>query len=354
MAKYHIAITGLNAADNPCPGISVIRSLKAEGREDVRIIGLTYELLCSTSYVNDLVDEVYHVPFPQEDEEKFLSRISEILQKTRIDILLPNLDFEIPVFSRLESDLRDLGLKLLIPSESALTLCAKENLPQLSQLTEIPVPYSLILRDRRQMTTTASYFTYPLVVKAAHGEACLVYSLEEVIVFCNRLASVWGWPLIMQQYIHGDEYCVASLADRRQMIIGSVCMKKIRKSKNGTAWMGGTAKDDTLMEFTQEIIDKLKWIGPLEIEFIKEQNSNRYYLVEINPRFPSWIELAAKVGCNLPMACVKVALREKIPPFSDYKTGILFARSAMDITCDITRLGQLATKKELIYYEDKR
>lgn len=354
MAKYHIAVTGLNAADNPCPGISVIRSLKAGAGDDVRIIGLTYEMLCSASYDKSLMDEVYQVPFPQDEEEKYLSRMEEILKKTRIDVLIPNLDFEIPILSKLEPDLRDLGLKLLIPSESALGQCGKENLPQLAQSTEIPVPYSLVFKDRRQITTTASYFTYPLVVKAAHGEANLVYSLEEAIVFSNRLASLWGWPLIMQQYIRGDEYCVASLADRRQMIIGSVCMKKIRKSKNGTAWMGGTAKDDTLMEFTQKIIDQLKWVGPLEIEFIKEQNSNRYYLVEINPRFPAWIELAAKAGCNLPMASVKVALREKAVPFYDYKTGILFARSAMDIICDISCLGQLATKKELIYHEDKK
>ncbi len=354
MAKYNIAITGLNAADNPCPGISVIRSLKQAAGQDVRIIALAYELLCSTSYATDLVDEVHHLPFPQEDEEKYLACLSKIVEKTDIDVFIPNLDFEIPIISRLEPDLRDLGIKSLLPPESALDLVKKENLPRLSQLTEIAVPYSLPFSDRRQITTTASYFTYPFMVKAARGEAFLVYSLEEAIVFSNRLVSLWGWPIIMQEYIKGDEYCVASLADRKQSIIGSVCMKKIRKSKNGAAWIGGTTKDDTLIEFTKQIVEKIKWVGPLEIEFIKEQNSGRYYLIEINPRFPSWIELAAKAGCNLPIACAKMALREKVMPFNDYKNGILFARSAMDITCDVSRLGQLATKKELIYHENKK
>ena len=352
MAKYHIAVTGLNAADNPCPGISVIRSLKEAGK-DIQIIGLSYELLCSVAYVPDLVDEVYHIPFPQVDEEKYLKVMEEVTKKTRIDVFIPTLDFEIPIFARLESDLRDLGIKLLLPSDSALDVCQKENLSQLSKLTEIPIPYSLSFSDRRQISTTASYFTYPFIVKAAHGEAVLVYSVEEAIVFSNRLSSLWGWPLIMQEYIKGDEYCVASLADRRQMVIGSVCMKKIRKSKNGTAWMGGTTRDDALLEFAQKIIEKIKWVGPIEIEFIKEQNSGRYYLIEINPRFPGWIELAAKAGCNLPLACVKIALREKVEPFTDYQSGILFARSAMDMTCDVSCLGQLATKKELIYHENK-
>lgn len=351
MAKYNIAVTGLNAADVPCSGISVIRSLREAWGSDIKIIGLAYELLCSTSYAKNIVDEVYYVPFPQEDEDKYLSRISEIVEKTKIDVFIPNLDFEIAVMSKIEPELRDLGIRLLVPSQEALRLCTKENLSTFARSINIHSPHSLVLNDRRQITHTASYFSYPFIVKAVYGEACLVYSLEEAIVFSNRLASLWRWPLIMQEYIKGDEYCVVALADRRQKVLDSVCMKKILKSKNGSAWMGVTAKDDYLTQLTKKIIDKLQWVGPLEIEFIKAQDSKRYFLIEINPRFPTWIQLVTKSGYNLPMAVVKIALRQKVEPFLGHKSGTLFARSAIDITCDISCLGKLAAKKELIYHE---
>ena len=43
--KYTIAVTGLNATDNPGPGLAVIRALKDAASFDVNIIGLSYEAL---------------------------------------------------------------------------------------------------------------------------------------------------------------------------------------------------------------------------------------------------------------------------------------------------------------------
>lgn len=356
MNEYTIAVTGLNAADTPCSGISVIRSLR-DGLSQtsdikIKIVGLAYELLCSTSYMRNLIDEVYCVPFPQ-DEDKYLLRMNEITRKLKIDMLIPNLDFEIAVMSKLEPELRDLGIRMLVPAESAISYCRKENLARLAHMVDVDLPFSLVFNDRRQITQTAANFTYPLIIKAANGEACLVYSLEEAIVFSNRLLSLWGGPLIMQKFIKGDEYCVVSLADRRQTIFGSVCMKKILKSRNGNAWMGVTTIDDTLLKLVKKIIEKLHWVGPIEIEFIKEQSSGRYFLIEINPRYPTWIELAKEAGCNLPLAGVKIALRQKAEPYQSYESGMLFARSAMDVLCDIGCLGKLATEKELVYHGDK-
>ena len=349
MAKFHVAVTGLNTGESPCPGVGVIRSLKQATGDEVRIIGLTYELLNGASYVDHLVDEVYSVPFPQNDEEKYLKRIKEIAKKTKINVFIPSLDFEIAPLSNLESALKDLGIRLLLPSETTVSLCKKERLPRLSELTGIDVPFTVILRDRREIVTSASYFAYPFVIKAAAGDGCIVYTLEEAIVFSNRLSAHWGWPLIMQSYIKGDEFSVAALADQKHEVVGSVCMKKILKSKNGNTWIGSSAKDENLIKLTQKVIKKVKWEGPMEIEFIKDPDSRRYFLIEINPRFPSWIELVAKAGCNLPMALVKTAFSQKVKPFSSYRSGILFARSGMYTTCDVTRLGQLATKEEIIY-----
>ncbi len=348
--KFNVAVTGLSAGENPCPGIGVIRSLKQEAGENIRIIGLTYGLLNGGVYLDQLVDEVYSVPFPQDDEEKYLSRIREIVKKTKIHAFLPNLDFEIPVLSGLEADLKDLGIHLLLPSETTLELCKKEKLPRLGELAGINVPFTVVLWDRREIVSSASYFTYPFLLKAATGDGAFVYSLEEAIVFANRLSANWGWPLIMQQYIKGDEFSVAALADRRHEVVGGVCMKKILKSKNGNTWIGSTIKDDNLIKLVRKIIKKTKWEGPLEMEFIKDSDTRGYFLIEINPRFPSWIELVSKAECNLPMAAVKIALSQTVKPFLSYRTGILFARSGMYTTCDVTRLGQLATKEELIYH----
>lgn len=60
---YTIAVTGLNATDNPGPGLAVIRALKAAKSFDVNIIGLSYETLEPGIYMRDLVDKVYQMPY---------------------------------------------------------------------------------------------------------------------------------------------------------------------------------------------------------------------------------------------------------------------------------------------------
>ena len=60
--------------------------------------------------------------------------------------------------------------------------------------------------------------------------------------------------------------------------------------------------------------------------------------------------MAAQAQCNMVKTAVMMAFNKKIDAVKEYKTGIMFARSEMEITCDIGRLAQLATRKELIYH----
>ena len=58
--KLTIGVTGLNATDNPGPGLPVIRALKESSSFDVRIIGLAYESLEPGIYLHEFVDKTYH------------------------------------------------------------------------------------------------------------------------------------------------------------------------------------------------------------------------------------------------------------------------------------------------------
>ena len=53
--KYTVAISGLNAIDNPGPGVAVARGLKEAAAFDVRIIGFSYESLEPGIYMHDLI-----------------------------------------------------------------------------------------------------------------------------------------------------------------------------------------------------------------------------------------------------------------------------------------------------------
>ena len=55
-----------------------------------------------------------------------------------------------------------------------------------------------------------------------------------------------------------------------------------------------------LIRAAQRVVSGLCWSGALELELMRHRDSGELYLIEINPRFPAWIQLAATAGQNLP------------------------------------------------------
>ena len=99
---YTIAVTGLNAVDNPGPGVPVVRSLREAQSFGFRIVGLCYEMLEPGAYMKDLVDVCYQVPYPSAGTDVLLVRLKEIQEKERVDVIIPNFDAELFTYIKLK------------------------------------------------------------------------------------------------------------------------------------------------------------------------------------------------------------------------------------------------------------
>jgi carbamoyl-phosphate synthase large subunit len=94
-----------------------------------------------------------------------------------------------------------------------------------------------------------------------------------------------------------------------------------------------------------------KWRGPCEVEVMKARGG-RYYLMEINPRFPAWTFLSAGAGMNLPEAVARLAMGESIAPMRDFKAGTMFVRIAIDQIATLEDLQTITTAGERIRAEE--
>ena len=56
----------------------------------------------------------------------------------------------------------------------------------------------------------------------------------------------------------------------------------------------------------------------------------RYQLIEINPRFPAWINLSVGVGRNLPLLLLQLILDQVTGEMPDAQPGVLFIRHAVE------------------------
>lgn len=352
MIQCNVAVTGLNAADDPEPGIAVIRSIRDSGQWEGKIIGLAYDALDTGIYDQSLLDEVYLLPYPL-DSSGLWQRLKDITRKTRIDVLIPLLDLELLSLPSLAPSLKEMGINLLLPSIPKVIMQVKLKLDEFCQKNDIKYPKQMVVASPDKIAPNIKELGMPVVIKGIVHESHPAFSAEEALIYFNKIKMRWGLPIIMQQYIPGEEYNTDCLTDREGKLIGAVAMRKLGITDKGKAWSGVTVKDEELLNLTKDILSKLNWVGPIELEFIKQRSSGNYYLMEINPRFGTWIYLAANAGQNLPLAAIQIAMGEKVEPFPPYEAGLMFVRYSLDLICPMEYLANLSTEGELILSEEK-
>jgi len=84
----------------------------------------------------------------------------------------------------------------------------------------------------------------------------------------------------------------------------------------------------------EKLVAALLWRGPLEVEAIRGEDG-RIYLIEINPRFPSWIYLSKAVDRNLPVAVLKLLDKQTDLALSPPRPGTFFIRHAQELVLDL-------------------
>ncbi|MBI5326791.1 MAG: ATP-grasp domain-containing protein [Deltaproteobacteria bacterium] len=347
------AITGLNAGDTPGPGVPVARCIREHPECQGRIIGLAYDALEPGVLDNQLIDSAYLMPYPRAGKDALLERIQYIHAKEQLDVIIPTLDSELLNFIYIRNNLSEMGIKTILPTEEQFVKRSKINLHKLQHEFGIKTPETHLITDINKILLPKEDF--PIVVKGIFYEAYMAYSNDEAVHYALKIVNKWGYPVLMQKYIEGEEFNAAVIGDGEGNTMGIVCMKKIVLTDKGKGWACVSIKNHGLMDLTQKVVSSLKWRGALEVEAIYSKKEEGFYLIEINPRFPAWIYLAKAAGINLPYMLLQTALdkgaglRNGDPPVSTYKTGVVFSNYTVNLITDLTSIQTLFTTGEIVY-----
>jgi carbamoyl-phosphate synthase large subunit len=220
------------------------------------------------------------------------------------------------------------------------------NLNEYGKKHGIDVPHSKMIFSTSEIPSIPSEFTYPVVVKGQFYDASIAYNAEQVATYFHKISAKWGLPVIIQQFIYGTEVNLIALGDGKGGTVGMVPMRKTYITDKGKAWAGVALDDDDLLNAGRKLIAATNWRGGLELEYIKSSD-DKYYLLEINPRFPAWVYLAVGCGQNLPEQWVKLALGEDPTFYDTYSVGKMFIRYSWDMIVDLKEFETISTLGEL-------
>jgi len=343
VSTLNIALSGINDTDNPGPGVGVARSLK-EANSAIKTIGLSYDIQDPGNFMDFVIDKSFILPYPNKGWDAIESHLLKIKEKIGLDMVIPNLDAELPLYIKHQERLDSQGIKTFLPTQKQFDLRAKEHLKPLSESLNILYPETFKTTNIEELKEALKEVDFPAVIKGNYYKAYIVYNLSEAIYKFTEIANEWGYPVLVQEMVKGDELNVVGVGDGQGGNLGLVAAKKMTTTAMGKFWNGISIEHKELLKVAEDFVKKTSWRGPFELECMVD--GDKIYMIEINPRFPAWVYFATGLGINLPERLVDFSMGEPVERQSKYAAGKMMIRYTYETIADVHELSHLATQGE--------
>lgn len=344
MKEIIVGVSGINAVDNPGPGVGVARSLKEDKELNVKVVGLAYDGMEPGIYMDWLIDKAFIIPYPSGSHDEFLQRLYHIKSTYGLDFIIPNLDAELPLYIKYKDELDRQDIKTFLPNSEQFRLRGKDRLKEVAEKIGIQFPPSEIVTSYDELAKAVEKLGLPVMVKGAFYKAYRAYTTQEAMGHYNAIVAEWGYPIIVQKMVSGEEMNVVGVGDGEGGSLGMVGIKKLWITSLGKIWNGVTIKNRQMLDAAQKFIESYRWKSGFELECIV--NGEDVYLIEINPRLPAWSYFATGVGINLPANMVRKAYNLPLKVPQDYEAGKLFVRYTYELVTDMAPFQAITMKGE--------
>ncbi|MGM0396626.1 MAG: carboxylate--amine ligase [Bacillota bacterium] len=338
-------------------GLSIIRTLGYEGIETIAVDYTDKELYGAKS---KYLGRHEMAPDFKKDKEGYLKKLVEIGEaEDQKPLLFPSAD---PYAEFIDENLEELKKYYLIPMEEQglwTKVMKKESLNELAIRHGLLVPETIMPYEDNLYERTRKELGYPCIVKPTDSPA-FVAVFRRKIFYCNNeeelkdalsKAQAENLEVLVQRIIPGFDdhmYTFDYYVDRTGKVTHWMTCRKLRQFpiNFGASVYTEQVHVPELAEIGISFVEKIGYRGFGEIEFKMDENTGKYYLIEINTRTTTLNGLLYKAGINF----TYVAYRDMIgkPLESEVvkaDTGYVFQYLFEDVLAirDYIKQGQLTT-----------
>ncbi|MBA7635638.1 hypothetical protein ES703_43242 [subsurface metagenome] len=220
----------------------------------------------------------------------------EIVVREKVDLLIPTVDLDLPVWARRRKQLARVGCTALVSSPGVVKVCQDKRktfsfLRKHGFETAHTVDAAEALKRKRH---DFPYFLKPWDGHASRGNM-MVHNRKELVFYAEVIPNC-----LVQEFIAGQEHTVDVLVDFAGKVRCVVPRLRI-ETRAGEVSKGMTVKDTSIIEQAKLLVERLgAGPGVITIQcFLTPDKVVKF--IEINPRFGGGVPLAIKAGANFPL-----------------------------------------------------
>lgn len=274
------------------------------------------------------------IPSPPEHETTaYRTALLETLESGGFDLLVPASDAVADIVARLQDDLPARTRVASASAEQVALAGSKRDTGRFAEAAGILTPDTFYPDTRDQALRLAERMSYPCVAKRPMGTAndgvLICSSAAELMAFFDAPESDGNWPIV-QSFVDGDFYDATAVCDHGEVVglFAFYCPQSYYIG--GTPPYAYSVTDPAFLTTARQVLEALNWHGAVDLDFLQDTDG-RYRLLEINPRFSGTVNMALKLGLDLPRAYFDVAFGQRSGDYRiRYPNDMLF-RTVFDV-----------------------
>jgi predicted ATP-grasp superfamily ATP-dependent carboligase len=307
-------------ATGPASGLACVRSL---GRFGVNPLVATDRKITPESHSRYCAETV-RITDPGENYTAFVSDLQTLAERDDVRTIFPLRESDIYALANNRKWLKTHVATPWVDSETLSQVQDRKRLLEHAESIGVPTPeWNLLSSDM--------YIEEPTVVKSRFSIMKdgnkLSYPGVEILdvgstVDSDEITTQMNHQPLCQEYVPGTEYGFFAVVDDG-MIKRTFQHRRIRSH----SYLGGSSSfreaiaNDRIDRLGKRLLSSLNWTGVAMVEFKHDPRTDRFKLMEINPRFWGSLPLAVAAGADFPVELFRVVEDQQPHSSLEYEVG---------------------------------
>jgi predicted ATP-grasp superfamily ATP-dependent carboligase len=269
-------------------------------------------------------------------------------------VVIPTDDISLSLLAEAGSRFED-RVALPFPGPEIVQLAHdKVALTALAREQGIPVPRTVAVKGLADLERAAREVGLPAVVKSrisrlrvdgqwrSAPSTYYVHTPAELATACQAVGEQIPEPMV-QEYVPGEGRGVFVLMNRGRLRAAFAHRRLREKPPSGgvSVLSESVPVDPQLLEWSERILEALKWHGVAMVEFKRGARDGVPRLLEINGRFWGSLQLAVDAGVDFPYLLYRMAVEGDVEPVFTYDVGVRLRWRLGELDWLLLRLRQV-------------